>query len=166
MTHTQLWGSNHPSLSQVIGSSHLSIYILFFPWWVTVFHLLLISFWFIIWFIILFWDGTFWNISLTHWWAIAYRSQKCCLIILDSLLYIKRLSCLRESRFRITLSSVFVSKVLTVLVIASGFVITSHQDLNHFDYIIRVCPYYIIKSYFSIRSQRIRLFFGKYVEYY
>ena len=26
----------------------------------------------------------FWNFHLTHWWAITYRSQKCCLVILDS----------------------------------------------------------------------------------
>jgi len=54
------------------------------------------SFWFVIWFAMLFWNGTFWNIPLNHWWAITYRSQKCCLVIHDSLLYIERLSCLRE----------------------------------------------------------------------
>src|SRR5882724_10320288 len=44
-----------------------------------------------------------------------------------------------------TLSSAFFSKVLssTVLTTASGFVITSHQGLNHFDYVIGVCPYHI-----------------------
>ena len=65
-----------------------------------------------------------------------------------------------------TLSSALVSKVIssTVLITASGFVINTHQSLDHFDYIIRVCPYYIIKSYFSVRSQRIRLSFEKYVE--
>ena len=107
------------------------------------------SFWFIIWFFMLFWDGTFWNIYLTHWWAITYWSQKCCLVIHDSLLYIKRLSCLRERtiRFRITPSSAFVSKVWssTVLITASGFVSNTHQGLNHFDYIIRVCSSYFIK---------------------
>src|SRR5882724_10264253 len=57
-----------------------------------------------------------------------------------------------------TLSSALVSKVIssTVLITASGFVINTHQGLNHFDY--------VIKSYFSIRSQRIRISFEKYVE--
>jgi len=38
----------------------------------------------IIWFVMLFWKGTFWNFPLTHWWAIVYWSQKCCLVVLDS----------------------------------------------------------------------------------
>src|SRR5882724_2105511 len=65
-----------------------------------------------------------------------------------------------------TLSSALVSKIIssTVLITASGFVILSHQGLDHFDYVIGVCPYYVIKSYFSIRSQRIRLSFEKYIE--
>jgi len=59
--------------------------------------------------------------------------------------YIKRLSCLRERTIRITLSSAFFSKVLslTVLITVAGFVITSHQGLDHFDYIIGVCLYHI-----------------------
>ena len=60
------------------------------------------SFWFIIWFVMLFYDRTFWKIPMTHWWEIAYRSQKCCLVIQDSPMYIRRLSCLRERiKFRI-----------------------------------------------------------------
>jgi len=85
---------------QVIRSSHLSIYILFFHDESLCFILL---FWFIIWFVMLFYDRTFWKILMTHWWAITYRSQKCCLVIQDSPMYIRRLSCLRERtiKFRI-----------------------------------------------------------------
>jgi len=85
MTHTQPWGST-PLLMK---SSH---------WIKSSFHFYLnfpmmshcvsfyysFSFWFIIWFIMLSWKGTFWNFPLTHWWAIAYWSQKCCLVVLDS----------------------------------------------------------------------------------
>ena len=40
-----------------------------------------------------------------------------------------------------TLSSALVSKIIssTVLITASGFVILSHQGLDHFDHVIRVC---------------------------
>jgi len=33
----------------------------------------------------------------------------------------------------------------TSLITASGFVINNSQGLNHFDYIIEVCSYYIIR---------------------
>ena len=90
LTHS-LEAVSHSSSSQVIGSSHLSIYILFFPWWVTVFHFIIhflsdLSFEFVM----LFYDGTFWKIPMTHWWAITYRSQKCCLVIQDFPMYIRR----------------------------------------------------------------------------
>ena len=132
---------SHSSLSQFIDQAIFPFISYIFP---MISHCVSFyysfSLWFIIWFSMLFWAGTFWNIPMTHWWAITYRSQTCCLVVHDSLLYIKRLSCLRERtiRFRITL----VNKVLssTVLITASGFVITSH--LNHFDYIIRVCLYH------------------------
>jgi len=56
-----------------------------FPWWVTVFRFIThFLFWFIIWFIMLFWKGTFWNFPMTHWWAIAYWSLECCLVVLHS----------------------------------------------------------------------------------
>src|SRR5882724_13260173 len=37
------------------------------------------------------------------------------------------------------------SKYLTILITKSGFVSYSHQGLDHFDYIIRVCSSYFIK---------------------
>jgi len=105
----------------------------------------------------------FLDISLTHLWAIGLQIPEMLLILHDSLLYIKRLSCLRERtiRFRITLSSAFFSKVLswTVLISASGFVITSHQGLNHFDYVIRVCPYHIKQHHISIRFSKVKNIF-------
>src|SRR5882724_238632 len=63
-----------------------------------------------------------------------------------------------------TLSSAFFSKVLslTVLITSSGFVITSHQGLSHFDYIIRVCPYHISSITSAQRSQRLRISFEEY----
>ena len=90
MTHTALrqYPTPHWVKSLIKWSFHLYP---IFPLWVTMLHFIThFSFWIIIWSII--WDGTFWNISLTHWWAIAYRSQKCYLVIHDSLPYIKRLS--------------------------------------------------------------------------
>src|SRR5882724_10293217 len=44
------------------------------------------------------------------------------------------------------LSSAFFSKIfsLTVLITTSGFVINTLQSLDHSDYVIGVCPYYII----------------------
>jgi len=107
----QLWGSIHSSSSQVIGSSHLSIYILFFPWWVTVFHLLLILF--LIYHLIhhpvpkMELSG---NLPLTHWWAITYRSQKCCLVIMIAPLY-RRLSASENNQVGFILSSALLSKI-------------------------------------------------------
>src|SRR5882724_2547135 len=46
--------------------------------------------------------------------------------------------------FSAQLSSVR-SKYLTILITTSGFVSNSHQGLDHFDYIIRVCSSYFIK---------------------
>ena len=110
------------------------------------------------------------GIFLTHWWAIAYRYQKCCLVVHDSLLYIMRLSCLRERtiRFRITLSSAFVSKVFssTVLITASGFVIlfsSRSQPLWLHDQSVSISHH---QAYFSIRSQRLRISFKEYIEYF
>jgi len=78
-SHTALRQYPTPHQVKSIGSSHLSIFILIFPWWVTVFsfytHFLLIYHRFIMLF-----EKELLNIPLTHWWAIAYRSQKCCLI--------------------------------------------------------------------------------------
>ena len=141
---------SHSSLSQVINQV-IYPFIYYFSYDESLFFILLLIF-FLIYHLIhhAILDGNFWNISLTHWWAIAYRSQKCCLVIHDSLLYINR-GCLwlreRTIIFTIISSSAFVSKVLssTVLITASWFVITSHQGLNHFDYIIRVCLSYFIK---------------------
>jgi len=90
MTHTQPWAVSTPHWVQVIGFKYLSIFILIFPWWVTVFcfitHFLFDlssdSF-------MLFWKGNFWNLPLTHWWAIAYWSQKCA--------YLRIPSCYKEA---------------------------------------------------------------------
>jgi len=62
------------------------IFILNFPMMKSLCFILLLIFFliFIIWFIMLFWNRTFWNFPLTHWWEIAYWSLKCCLVILDS----------------------------------------------------------------------------------
>src|SRR5882724_9974193 len=64
-----------------------------------------------------------------------------------------------------TLSLAFFCKVIssTILITASGFVINTHQGLDHFDYVIRVCPYYVIKSYFSFCVSVPLLNFGKQV---
>jgi len=123
-----------------------------FPWWVTVFIFYSFSFWFIIWFVMLFYDGTFWKIPMTHWWAITYRSQTCCLVDQDSPMYIRRLSCSEERtiRFRIHSQLSFFPQdhKLTVLIANIRIVINSLQGLNHSDYVIRVCSYYVI----SLRS--------------
>src|SRR5882724_1299528 len=65
------------------------------------------------------------------------------------------------------LSSAFFSKInnSTILITTSGLVNNSLESLNHFDYIIRVCLSYFIKL-ISIRSQRLRLSFEEYVEYF
>ena len=47
---------SHSSSSQVISSSHLSIYILFFPWWVTVFHFILFLIYHLICHAVLWWN--------------------------------------------------------------------------------------------------------------
>src|SRR5882724_9753252 len=51
----------------------------------------------------------------------------------------------RTIKFRFHSQLSFFSKILnsTILITASGFVINSHQGLDHFDYIIGVCPYYV-----------------------
>jgi len=95
MTHTQPW-AQYPTPHQVKSSDKSSFHFyLNFPWWVTVFRLLLISFWFIIWFVMLFWKVTFWIFL----WLIENNR----LLISEMLLscsgfphVYKELSCLRE----------------------------------------------------------------------
>jgi len=147
LTHS-LESVPHSSLSQVIRSSHLSI---FYPNFPMMSHCVLFyysfSFWFIIWFVMLFWKGTFWNFPLNNWWAITYWSLKCCLVVLHSSHVYKEavLPQRKTIKFRFQSKLSFFSKILnsTILITASGFVINSHQGLNHFDYIIGVCPYYV-----------------------
>jgi len=150
MTHTQPWGSTHSSSSQVIRSSHLSIFILIFPWWVTVFHF--ITHFFLIYHLIhhAVLKRNFLEFSSGSWWAIAYWSQKCCLVILDSPHVYKEAVLPQRKKsikFRFILSSAFFSKInnSTILIIASGLVSKSLESLNHFDYTIRVCLSYLIK---------------------
>jgi len=114
-------------------------------------------------------ERTFWNLPLTHWWAITYWSQKCCLVILDSPLYIKRLSCLRERTIRFRIHSQL------------SFFQQDHK-LDSLDYNFRLCHQFSSRSwpiwlchqsvsillhqaYFSIRSQRLSISFKEYVEY-
>jgi len=105
-SHTALRQYPTPHRVKSCRSSHLSIFYPNFPWWVTVVSFYYsFSFWFIIWFVMLLWKGTFWNFPLTHWWAIAYWSLKCCLVVLHSLMYIRRLSCLRERTIKFRFQS-------------------------------------------------------------
>jgi len=128
MTHTQPWGSTPlliESSHQIKSSFH---FILIFPWWVTVFH-------FITHFLFdLSSDSSCCyekELSGIFLWLIdeqiAYWSLKCCLVVLHSLMYIRRLSCLRERtiKFRFQSQLSFFSKILnsTILITASGFVI-------------------------------------------
>jgi len=85
----QPWGSTPSSSSQVIGSSHLSIFILF-PMMSHVFHFIT-HFWFII-CLSCCSEKDFLEFSSDSLIAIAYWSLKCCLVILDPLMYIRRLS--------------------------------------------------------------------------
>jgi len=115
------------------------------------------SFWFIIWFVMLFYDGTFWNIPMIVDEQLLTDLRKCCLVDQDSPMYIRRLSCLRERtiRFRIHSQLSFFHKIisLTVLITTSGFVINSLQGLNHSDMSLEVFIYVISLSV-SVRSQR------------
>jgi len=93
--------SIHRSSSQVNQSSHLSFISYLFPWWVTCFSfLLLISLWFLIWFVNALtnavWGRTSGTFSLTHCWENRLLILTSCLVVMVSLMYIKRLSCLRE----------------------------------------------------------------------
>jgi len=119
---TQPWGHILILIESSHQPSHLSIYILFFPWWVTVFS-----------FITHFpsdlsTDSSCCSemelyIPLTHRWAITYRSQKCCLVMIPSCIY---RDCFASQSDSGLLFSAFFSKVLslTVLITASRFVIT------------------------------------------
>jgi len=92
------------------------------------------SFWFIIWFVMLFWKGTFWNFPMTHWMSNRLLiSGNVGLVVLHSLMYIRRLSCLRERtiKFRFNLSSAFFSKIL---------------NLDNLDYSIRICHQFSSRS--------------------
>jgi len=151
MTHTQPWGSTPlliESSHRIKSSFHFYLNFPMMSHCVSFYYSF--SFWFIIWFIMLFWKGTFWNFPLTHWWTITYWSQKCCLVILDSLMYIRRLSCLRERKFRFHSQLSYFQQDLKIdnLDYSIRFVINSHQGLNLSDYIIRMCSYYVI----SLRS--------------
>jgi len=152
MTQHTPWGSTPLLIESSHRSSHLSIFYLIFPWWVTVFHFIT-HFWFIIWFVMLFWKGTFWNFPLTHWWAIAYWSLKMLLSHLDSPHVYKEavLPQRKGNLVQVSFSAqLFFSKILnsTILDYSIWFVINSHQGLDLSDYIIRVCSYYVI----SLRS--------------
>jgi len=147
MTHTQPWGST-PLLIESSHKSSFHFYLNFPMMSHCVSFYYSFSVWFIIWFIMLCWKGTFWNFPLTHWWAITYWSLKCCLVVLHSPHVYKEavLPQRKDNQIQDSISAqLFFSKILesTILITASGFVINSHQGLDHFDYIIRVCPYYV-----------------------
>jgi len=109
------------------------------------------SFWFIIWSSCC----SKMELSLTHWWAIAYRSQKCCLIVHDSLLY-KELSCLRERTIRFRLLLAQLSSGLNSLDYSIRICHHFSSRLDHSIMSIRVCPYYIIcfRSALCLREKK------------
>jgi len=97
------------------------------------FFLLLFLIYHLIHHLVLRWN--FLEFPLTDWWAIAYRSQKCCLVIQDSPMYIKRLSCLRE-------------RTILVLGVYSPLSFTQQDlKLNSSDYNIRIVNQYSSKSW-------------------
>jgi len=137
----------------LIESSHrikviFSIFILFSHDESTVFVLLPFYFWFIIWFVMLFWK----ELSGIFLWLIdeqiAYWSLKCCLVVLDSLMYIRRpvLPQRRTIRFRIQFfSSAFFQQNLKL---DKSWL--QHQDCHQFHQVSTTlitssewCPYYI-----------------------
>src|SRR5882724_3971935 len=83
-------------------------------------------------------------------------------------MYIKRLSCLRERKIKFKIHSQlsFTQQGLKLNSLDYSIRIchNSHQGLDHFDYIIRVCLSYFIKL--TSGSQRLRISFEEYVEYF
>ena len=84
-------------------------------------------------------------VSLEVWMSLWYTYES--MGSLDDLLYKEAVLPQRKDNLVLGLLSaqLLLSKVLslTVLITASGFVINSHQGVDHFDYIIGVYPYNI-----------------------
>ena len=167
---TQPWGSIPlliKSSHQIKSSFH---FYLNFP---MMSHCVLFYYSFYFWFII--WSSCCSEMELSgiFLWlidekSIAYRSQTCCLVVHDSPMYIKRLSCLRERQS----SSRIYSQLSFTL-----------QDLklDSSDYNIRISHLFSSRSWalwlhhWSVsmsssllqhRFQRLRISFEKYIEYF
>jgi len=135
MTHIQPWGST-PLL---IESSHwIKSSFYFYPNFPMMSHCVSFyysfSFWFIIWFVMLLWKGTFWNFPLTHWWAIAYWSLKCCLVVLHSPHVYKEAVLPQRKDNQVQVS------------ISAQLFFQQDLKLDNLDYSIRICHQFSARS--------------------
>jgi len=149
LTHYDSYSLEHIPLliDQVIGSIIFHFY-LNFPMMSHCVHFITIFFliYHLICHVVLWWN--FLEDSVTSLMRNRLQISEMLLSHQDSPMY-KEAVCLRErqSSSGFILSSAIFSKAInsTVLITASGFTSNSHQGLNHFDYIIRVCSSYFIK---------------------